>query len=198
MNEECECSSCNYFDIPVWGGAMKLRFSLIGDEGFILGFTITEIHDRLNKEYIRHSGYHPKILPPMRRRKRDIFVDVDNIHHLHAVIKRTYKVMLLQFEILSQQYAVLHLIPMKIDQVTNREHLYWLVLEIFYGLHVSVENMLPASFVLRDFLLQYLCDKYALYYNPSCVCDYFRHMPNEPCSSRFPEILNYGGEWYQM
>ena len=63
--EECECTRCNYFDIPVWGGAMKLRFLLIGDEGFIFGFTITEIHDRLNKEYIRHSGYHPKILPRM-------------------------------------------------------------------------------------------------------------------------------------
>ena len=88
--EECECTRCNYFDIPVWGGAMKLRFSLFGDEGFIFGFTITEIHDRLNKEYIRHSGYHPKILPPMRRCKRDIFVDVDNIHHFCAVIKRTY------------------------------------------------------------------------------------------------------------
>ena len=64
---------------------MKLRFSLFGDEGFIFGFTITEIHDRLNKEYIRHSAYHPKILPPMQRCKRGIFVDVDSIHHLRAL-----------------------------------------------------------------------------------------------------------------
>ena len=179
--EECECSSCSYFEIPVWGGATKLRFTLIVHEDFRLGFNITEINDHQKKEYIRHTGYHFRILPPMR--KMPIFVPTNRIRHFRAVIKRTYQVMLLQFEILAQQYAIYALFPMKLSQspIYNKEDLYWLVLEIFYGLNVCVENMLPASFVLRDFLLQYLCDKYSLYYNPSCVCDFFRHMPNMRC-----------------
>ena len=31
VTEQCDCRSCNYIDIPVWGGGMKLRFSLIGE-----------------------------------------------------------------------------------------------------------------------------------------------------------------------
>ena len=92
---------------------------------------------------------------------------------------------------MAQQYAINELVPQKLSQrsISNREEFYWLVLEMFYGLDVDDLNRLPASFVLRDFLLLYLCDKYALYYNPSCVCDdYLRHMPNTPCPGLPPHI----------
>ena len=189
-NEQCDCSSCNYIDIPVWGGGMKLRLSLIGGEGFILGFTITQINPSVNKAYIRQSGYSPKILPAMS--KMCIYVDVDRIRLFGAILSRTHQVMRLQLEIMAQQYAICELVPQKWSQrcISNREELYWLVLEIFYGLHVGELNRLPASFVLRDFLLLYLCDKYALYYNPSCVCNYYlRHMPNTPCPGLPPPYL---------
>lgn len=183
VTQECQCEqSCSYFDIAVWGGGTKLRFTLIGHEDFRLGFIITEINDRQKKAYSRHTGYQFRILPPMR--KVGVFVATNRIRHFRAVIRKTEQVMILQFEILAQQYAIYALFPMKLAQspIYNKEDLYWLVLEIFYGLDVCVGNMLPASFVLKDFLLEYSCDKYSLYYNPTCVCDYyFRHMPNLSC-----------------
>ena len=167
--EHCDCRSlgrsCNYIDVPVWGGAMKIRLSLVGDEGFYLGFTITQLNPSHSKTYIRQSGYHPKILPALCR--MGVYVDVGRIRLLGAIFSRTHQVLCIQLEIMAQQYAINELVPQKLSQrsISNREELYWLVLEMFYGLDVDDLNRLPASFVLRDFLLLYLCEKYGLYYN---------------------------------
>ena len=70
---------------------MKLRFTVIGREVFGEGFTITQINPSPNKEYIRQSGYHPKVLPPIR--SMGVFVDINKIRQFRGVLNKTYQVM---------------------------------------------------------------------------------------------------------
>ena len=84
---------------------------------------------------------------------------------------------------------MLYLIPMKIDQVSSRQQLYWLVLEMFYGLDIMYGDMLPACFVLREFMMQFICDKYSLYFNPKCMCSLFDHLPSMACGLNTPPRL---------
>ena len=55
----------------------------------------------------------------------------------------------------------------------SKEDYYWYVMEAFYGLEDKDINKLPAYYVLKLFVKAYLCEKYSLYYDPFCSCNFY-------------------------
>ena len=183
INGDCDCRICFYLDqeAPIYGGSITLTFSIdIDDLGYPCGFTLSEISNQKIKSYLKQSGHFFQTIPSIT--DKSLFVDLNQLYKFRGLMKKVHRVLLLQFEILAQQTAVLQMVPLVIKDISSREDLYWLVLHIFFGLEVKYSDMLPGSFVLREFFLQFISDKFSLYYNPLCICQPFEHLPIIKCN----------------
>ena len=101
-----------------------------------------------------------------------IFVPTSSVESFQAMLMKTKDTLQLQYEVLSQQYATFEIVARKMKDLPthSKEDYYWSVMNTFYGLQVKEEDRLPAYFVLRDFIEEYLCEYYALYFNEKCKC----------------------------
>ena len=104
--------------------------------------------------------------------KSIMFSPVDEARVMY-LLSNANEALQLQYEIQSQHYATFQIASRKAKQnpVCTREDYYWYVLGAFYSLEVKDENKLPAYFVLRLFLKDYLCEKYSLYIDKFCGCN---------------------------
>ena len=187
INGDCDCRICFYNDqeAPIYGGSITLTFSIdIDDLGYPCGFTLSEISNQKIKSYLKQSGHFFPTIPCIS--DKSFFVDLNQLYKFRGLMKKVHRVLLLQFEILAQQTAILHMIPLKIKYISSREELYWSVLQIFFGLEVKYSDILPGSFVLREFFLQFISDEFSLYYNPLCKCFTFEHLPIIKCNIKRP------------
>ena len=133
INGDCACRICFYLDqeAPINGGSITLTFSIdIDDLGYPCGFTLSEISNQKMKSYLKQSGHFFQTIPSIS--EKGIFVDLNQLYKFRGLMKKVHRVLLLQFEILAQQTAVLHMIPLKIKEISSRQDLYWAVLQIFF------------------------------------------------------------------
>ena len=106
------------------------------------------------------------------------------------LLKRANEALQLQYEIQSQHYATFQIASREAKQnpAYTREDYYWYVLGAFYSLEVKDENKLPAYFVLRLFIKDYMCEKYSLYVDKFCGCNFClssrRYVNQIPVESR--------------
>ena len=107
-----------------------------------------------------------------------MFIPISEHASFQSMLSRVDQTIALQHEILSQNFATAELVARKTRHMVqpSRELLYYTWLNTFYGLEVPPENKLPAHYVLRDFIEQYLCDRYSLYFNDLCDCLHCSHV----------------------
>ena len=107
-----------------------------------------------------------------------MFIPIAEHANFQSMLARADQTIALQHEILSQNFATSELVTRKTRYMPNpsRELLYYTWLNTFFGLDVRQENKLPAHFVLRDFIEEYLCDRYSLYFNDLCGCRHCSHV----------------------
>ena len=174
-----------YTEVPVWGGKERLIITRVVDTDELpldpktyVGIRISQVNPRLIKERANNLGISVysllNALPASTLAEKSImfsFADEGRVMHL---LTKANEALQLQYEIQSQHYATFQIASRKAKQnpVCTREDYYWYVLGAFYSLEVKDENKLPAYFVLRLFLKDYLCEKYSLYIDKFCGCNF--------------------------
>ena len=150
----CQCHLSNVVDVPVRRGRYFLNFSRTIENGIEIGFHLKQI----NQMKTKHS--------------QAIFVPTNSVDAFRYMLMQTEDTLQLQYEVLAQQYATFEIVARKMKDIPNysKEDYYWSVMNTFYGLQVKEQDRLPAYFVLRDFIEEYLCEYYALYFNDKCRC----------------------------
>lgn len=183
-----------YIEVPVWGGNEKVYITRLVDTDDLpldpeeyVGIRISQVNPRLIKKHASYLGISEHLLPAPPLADKTIvisFIDVGAV--IHLLVKANEAVQL-QHEILAQHYATFQIASRKANEnpAYTKEDYYWYVLEAFYTLEVKDENKLPAYFVLRLFIKDYLCESYSLYYNQFCTCNfcfsggrYLRQLPD--------------------
>ena len=140
------------------------------ENGVEIGFCLCQVNKKMNRRTLLKSGIDTKIFKSIP--VQSTFVSTSNIAKFRYMLMQTEDTLQLQWEVLSQQYATFEIVARKLKDLTtySKEEYYWTVMNTFYGLQIKEEDRLPAYFVLRDFLEQYLCEHYALYFNQKCKC----------------------------
>ena len=138
---------------------------------FLSAWKLTNINDHLKKR-IKLFPVGPDFFLFSNPILTGLFVPASYAKIIRHILLITNKVVKLQWEVLTQQHATFAFIN-KVSSFSsyNREQYYWLVMNTFFGLEINHNNKLPASYVLREFLQNYFCQKYALYNNPKCSCE---------------------------
>ena len=184
-----------YVDVPVWGGKERLYITRLvdteapsqGPEDY-LGIRISQLNPRLIKKRASDLGIGEHLLPVLPLAGEGIFISYIDVGRVMHLLVKANEAVQLQYEIQAQHYATFQIASRKANENPGyiKEDYYWYVLEAFYALEVKDVNKLPAYFVLRLFINNYLCENYSLYYDQFCACNfcfsggrYLRQLPTE-------------------
>ena len=163
-------------DVPVWGGREIIRTTRVPDTKtpFISGVRISVINSSLLKKRASDLGIKEHLLANLPLEDGDSIEVTSSVvkHLLHLLLKTNEAVQLL-YEIHAQHFATFQIASRKVAENPGytKEEYYWYVMDAFYALDVKERNKLPAYYVLRLFIKDYLHEKYSLYYDPFCSCN---------------------------
>ena len=163
-------------DVPVWGGKELIRICKVirkgPNGGFeFIGFGLTQVNLSENRRRVRNVGFSEKTIPVIP--VDGLLVSSTNVRSFMHLLRKANESINLHWEIAAQQYATFQMAAKRacLNPSYTKEDYYWYVMESFYSLEVKWEDQIPAYYVLGDFLKDYLCEEYCLYYCASCNCD---------------------------
>ena len=156
-------------DVPVRQGASIINVQKV--------FEATGLN-RQSHIGFRLRQYNLNLVTQIPRAPACMFIPIAEHANFQSMLSRADQTIALQHEILSQNFATSEMVARKTRYMPNpsREALYYTWMNTFFGLDVRQENKLPAHFVLRDFIEEYLCDRYSLYFNDLCRCRQCAHV----------------------
>ena len=163
-------------DVPVWGGRDLIRICVVikkrpnGDFEFI-GLALTQVNLSENRRRVRSVGFSEKTIPVIP--VDGLLVSSTNVRSFMHLLRKANESINLHWEIAAQQYATFKMAAKRtcLNPLYTKEDYYWYVMEAFYSLEVEWQDQIPAYYVLGDFLKDYLCEEYCLYYCANCNCD---------------------------